>query len=252
MRSGPAVDGTVSAAHTRGSDQSRPADFSVMRPGVRFADVLDDALTATGWEAAGRDEPVCRSAHPRAISYTPLYNLHTPTHGASFAVQGSTVGRVVTTAYAEVVVSSAFVSAGRGLETEPSARIWSHPRRSESGHSSRTGIVPEVHAAGSNASRPEPQSVRTPVPATAPPRRTRRLTTAQSRSLATFNQLGADVRADFSAGELRSAFRMLARTYHPDRHPRASVSDRQRLAQQFTTIRASYETLLTALDAPDA
>jgi DnaJ-domain-containing protein 1 len=45
---------------------------------------------------------------------------------------------------------------------------------------------------------------------------------------------------------------MLARTYHPDRHPRASASDRQRLAQQFTTIRASYEALLAALDTPNA
>jgi len=43
---------------------------------------------------------------------------------------------------------------------------------------------------------------------------------------------------------------MLARRYHPDRHPDASVVDRHRLAWQFTTIRNSYQTLLTAFDSP--
>jgi DnaJ-class molecular chaperone len=61
--------------------------------------------------------------------------------------------------------------------------------------------------------------------------------------------LGAALRADFSASELRSAFRLLARNYHPDRHPGASEPTRQRLSQQFTTIRSNYETLLTALDS---
>jgi len=64
------------------------------------------------------------------------------------------------------------------------------------------------------------------------------------------NQLGAGIGVDSSVGELRSAFRMLARRYHPDRHPDASVVDRHRLAWQFTTIRNSYKTLLTALDSP--
>ena len=78
------------------------------------------------------------------------------------------------------------------------------------------------------------------------------LTAMQWRSLDTFNRLGASLPVDFSAGDLRSAFRLLARRYHPDRHPGATAPDRQRLAQQFTSLRTSYETLLTALESAAA
>jgi len=222
-----------------------------MPPGVRFVDVLDDALGATAWDAPTPDQPVYRTAPPRPVVYTPLYDLHTVTSGGGFEVQALNVGGLVAAAYAADIASNPFASQGRGAESGQ-ARKWSNPRRRDSGEPSPPRIIPEVHAAASRSTRPESRSVRTPVPPPAPQRRARRLTTTQSRSLEAFNQLGAGVRADFSAGELRSAFRMLARTCHPDCHPRASASDRQQLAQQFTTIRASYETLLAALDTPNA
>jgi hypothetical protein len=75
----------------------------------------------------------------------------------------------------------------------------------------------------------------------------RRLTRAQQRSLDVFVQLGAAIRTDFSPEELRSAFRALARQYHPDCHPAAADADKTRLSRQFAEIKASYETLLTAL-----
>lgn len=55
------------------------------------------------------------------------------------------------------------------------------------------------------------------------------------------------MRANFSAQELRSAFRALARRYHPDRHPFVSDSDKTTLSRQFTAITTHYDTLLTAL-----
>jgi len=238
-------------AGVQGSDATRPADSSGMPPGVRFVDVLDDALSATAWDAPTPDEPMYRTASPPPISYTPLYNLHTVTRGAGFEVQALNGAEVVAAAYTADIASTPFASTGGEVESGQ-ARIWSNPRRRDVGERSRPRVIPEVHAAASRSARPECKNVRTPVPSPAPQRRTRRLTTTQSRSLEAFNQLGAGVRADFSAGELRSAFRMLARTYHPDRHPSAGASDRQRLAQQFSTIRASYETLLTVLDTPGA
>ncbi len=83
----------------------------------------------------------------------------------------------------------------------------------------------------------------------APARPARRLTAAQQRSLDAFVQFGARITQDFSGPELRSAFRGLARRYHPDRHPHASDSDKAALSRQFTAIASSYETLATALDA---
>jgi len=170
-----------------GSEVQRAADFHVMPRGLRFVDVLEDMLGAIAWEATPPGEPKGRTAPPRHVVYTPLYNLHT-------------------------------VAREAGCEKH-AARAYG------------SGIRPAVAA---------------------PARPVRRLTTAQARSLDALNLLGAGVRAGFSVTELRSAFRGLARRYHPDRHPGASDADRQQLAQQFMALRASYETLLTAIESPPA
>src|SRR5436190_1406483 len=52
-----------------------------------------------------------------------------------------------------------------------------------------------------------------------PPRRTRVLRPRECEALSAFNALGGGIDADFTASDLRRAFRRLARQYHPDRHP---------------------------------
>ena len=55
--------------------------------------------------------------------------------------------------------------------------------------------------------------------------------------------LGARIESDFTDAELRSAFRALAREYHPDRHPGSSQQQRERLAALFRRLRQAYEHL---------
>ena len=213
-----------------------------MPGGIRFVDVLDDALTAIAWDAPRSDQPPPRTPPPRPVSHTPLYNLHRPAEGAS-------VARVVVNAYAGISRSRTVARTGADGESGKRASIWSNPRTGDRRGPSRSGNAPTSSAAP-RANEPLSHGVR-PAVSTVPPARLRRpLTTAQSRALEALNQLGAGIGVDSSVGELRSAFRMLARRYHPDRHPDASVVDRHRLAWQFTTIRNSYKTLLTALDSP--
>ncbi len=58
---------------------------------------------------------------------------------------------------------------------------------------------------------------------------------------------GAALTESFTERELRSAFRLLARQYHPDRHPHASEAARARLARLFGALVADHHTLRTAL-----
>jgi hypothetical protein len=213
-----------------------------MPGGIRFADILDDALTAMAWDAPRTDQPPPRTPPPRLVSHTPLYNLHRLAERAS-------VARVVVNAYAGIGGSRTVARTVADGESGQGASIWSNPRTGDWRGPSRSGNAPAPSAAP-RANEPESHGVRPAVSTVPPVRLRRRLTPAQWRAVEAFNQLGAGIRVDFSVGELRSAFRMLARRYHPDRHPDASVVDRHRLAWQFTTIRNSYETLLTALDSP--
>src|SRR5207245_686341 len=73
-----------------------------------------------------------------------------------------------------------------------------------------------------------------PVPT--PLRRPRRLTPAQQRALDALVTLGAAIASDFSERELRTAFRGLARRYHPDGHPGSSDAEKARLARTFSDI----------------
>jgi hypothetical protein len=81
----------------------------------------------------------------------------------------------------------------------------------------------------------------------APPRR---LSARQQRALDRLVALGAELRADFSLHVLRSAFRSLARRYHPDRHPDSGPAEKARLSGVFAELNDSYRRLLAVFDDP--
>ncbi len=65
----------------------------------------------------------------------------------------------------------------------------------------------------------------------------------EQRALDYLVGLGARLDSDFTEVELRSAFRALAREYHPDRHPDSSQQQRERLSALFRRLRQAYEHL---------
>jgi hypothetical protein len=71
----------------------------------------------------------------------------------------------------------------------------------------------------------------------------RHLSAAQRDALAALVALGARLGADFTARELRSEFRALARRYHPDSHPHAGDAERTQWGRQFALVRECYERL---------
>jgi hypothetical protein len=79
----------------------------------------------------------------------------------------------------------------------------------------------------------------------------RRLTPQEQHAFDALNRLGAGLPADFTAAQLRSAFRALARRYHPDKHPLALSGQKARLAEVFTAIVAHQARLMTLLNQPD-
>jgi DnaJ-class molecular chaperone len=72
------------------------------------------------------------------------------------------------------------------------------------------------------------------------------LTPLQHRALAELIELGAALDDAFTAEELRTAFRHLARRLHPDRHPTASERETSRLAAAFARAKAAYDDLKRA------
>lgn len=56
-------------------------------------------------------------------------------------------------------------------------------------------------------------------------------------------ELGAELGRDFSAADLRRAYRRLARTYHPDGHPGVTAGERARLSRTFAALTDHYRTL---------
>jgi hypothetical protein len=72
----------------------------------------------------------------------------------------------------------------------------------------------------------------------------RRLTATQQHALRQLRRLGAvDLGPGFSDGQLRGAFRALAKRFHPDRHPTSSSMERTRLAATFATLCEAYREL---------
>jgi hypothetical protein len=83
----------------------------------------------------------------------------------------------------------------------------------------------------------------TPAEQAQPARRARTLTPGQQRALDGLARLGAHLRPDFTARELRTAFRRLARQYHPDGHPGSSDAEKARLARTFSDVDDHYKLL---------
>jgi DnaJ domain len=81
------------------------------------------------------------------------------------------------------------------------------------------------------------------------PRPRRTLSSRERAALEQLNALGACIDADFSVEELRRVFRELARTYHPDRHPGSSASEKARLSMQFVRLHDAYRELQGAAPA---
>jgi hypothetical protein len=101
-------------------------------------------------------------------------------------------------------------------------------------------LPPGVSAGGAawTSAYPRPAA---PQPARKP---ARRLTVAQQRALDALRAAGAiELTADFSEAELKSAYRTLARRFHPDRHPSADAVERARLAQIFGRVSEAYREL---------
>jgi hypothetical protein len=86
------------------------------------------------------------------------------------------------------------------------------------------------------------------VPAQPLPRPSRRLAAGEASAFNALVGLGADLRPDFTAGELRSAFRALARRYHPDSNPGSSDAAKVRLAGLFGDLTENYRRLLALIE----
>jgi hypothetical protein len=88
-----------------------------------------------------------------------------------------------------------------------------------------------------------------PTPSPRPPRQ---LTVRQQRAVDELVLLGAELDGDFTARQLRSAYRALARQYHPDRHPSSSLTEKARLARVFASLNENHRCLLAELVEPGA
>ncbi len=84
-------------------------------------------------------------------------------------------------------------------------------------------------------------ATRAPFPRSRP---ARTLTAAQQQALAGLNALGGGLPADFSAGDLRAAYRRLAHRLHPDRHHGSGAIDTAHLARAFAEATGHYRVLL--------
>jgi hypothetical protein len=100
--------------------------------------------------------------------------------------------------------------------------------------------------------RPAPVFTRTVYGASAPgpanpPRTPARLSTSERRAADELRRLGAVSLGDeFSRADVKRAYRVLARRFHPDAHPWASDAERAYLADAFGRITAAYHELTHA------
>jgi len=76
------------------------------------------------------------------------------------------------------------------------------------------------------------------------PRPMHTLTMPQHDAFVGLNALGARLPPDFTAGDLRTAYRRLAHDVHPDRHHDRSEQERARLARDFAAATDHYQVLL--------
>lgn len=86
-----------------------------------------------------------------------------------------------------------------------------------------------------------------PRPAFTAVRPKRVLTARQRRALEGLIELGADLTPDFTAAELRSAYRRLALKYHPDRHSASSEGEKARLTRVLADLNQHHRELAAAV-----
>jgi hypothetical protein len=103
------------------------------------------------------------------------------------------------------------------------------------------GAVPLDRAHVARATGCEPAR-----PASATPSRSRRLTLRERQAIEAFASLGVSLPADFTVGQLRTAFRELARRYHPDRHAGSGDAEKAMLATLFGHAHDAYRVLARA------
>ena len=108
-------------------------------------------------------------------------------------------------------------------------------------------VAPRPSAAPSAFSRGEVPHAAAPLRLVHSDRRPKRtLSPRQHEALMQLAALGATLTADFTFEELRSAFRSLARAYHPDHHPGRATRATVPVSQVFVTLRSAYDTLKSA------
>jgi hypothetical protein len=97
------------------------------------------------------------------------------------------------------------------------------------------------------------QPISEPAAAAPPPpdhRRSGRILMARERrALRELIALGADLHADFSAHELRHAFRILAKRYHPDSCPDGSEAAKALLSRTFGVLAENHRCLLAVVES---
>jgi hypothetical protein len=70
----------------------------------------------------------------------------------------------------------------------------------------------------------------------------------ERRALRELIALGAELTPDFTAAELRHAFRVLARRYHPDTNPDGDAGEQAGLARKFAELSESYRCLQAVVE----
>jgi hypothetical protein len=187
-----------------------PADLLHMHQVEAFADVLERELR----RSAHVSDVFVRSTHALwAASPNPfVFTSRSP------AVAPQLVGPV----------------AGGVFPTEQPRFVAPEPVRSES--------MPGA------ASLPSDTAWRPEAAAPAQQRPSRILMARERRALRGLVALGGELEPNFTATDLRHAFRTLARQYHPDRHPQADAETRARLSRAFSEVAEHHRCLLAVVE----
>ena len=121
---------------------------------------------------------------------------------------------------------------------EPAAaRRW-HP-----GIATRPLLWLEATAVGPRRGAPPLDSAGRRSPLIEAPRRPRTFSPLEREAFGRLRAFGARLDPGFTLTELRSAFRSLARSFHPDHHPAMSASEKARLSATFREVRRDYDVL---------